>query len=179
MRVHPQKLVARLTPTAKRHLETAVGKAVELQHAEVAPEHLLLAMASEPGGDTEALLRACERDPRRVGAEVERSLRSFRAGSAARPRVSDALLRWLEDAWVLASLEWGDTALRSGALLVQLMIAGGRYLAEMPATIDGVSADAARALAPDALRITAEHSEGSPARERNATEGAPTAGPGT
>ncbi|AKF08814.1 type VI secretion system ATPase TssH [Sandaracinus amylolyticus] len=183
MRVHPQKVVARLTPTAKRYLEQAVGKAVEAQHPEIMPEHVLLAMSAEHGGDTEVLLRALDRDPRKLRSELEQSLRTFRAGSASKPRISDSLVRWLEDAWVLASLEWGETALRSGALLAQIVLGGGRYLSETVATLSGISTDALRACASDALSITPESTEAVPARtsERAASdprvEGAP--GPGS
>ncbi|UJR78610.1 type VI secretion system ATPase TssH [Sandaracinus amylolyticus] len=183
MRVHPQKVVARLTPTAKRYLEQAVGKAVEAQHPEITPEHVLLAMSAEPGGDTEVLLRALDRDPRKLRSELEQSLRTFRAGSASKPRISDSLVRWLEDAWVLASLEWGETALRSGALLAQIVLGGGRYLSETVVTLSSISADALRACAADALSITPESTEAVPARTtERATgdarvEGAP--GPGS
>ncbi|MDQ3032172.1 MAG: type VI secretion system ATPase TssH [Myxococcota bacterium] len=183
MRVHPQKVVARLTPTAKRHLEQAVGKAVEAQHPEITPEHVLLAMCSEQGGDAEVLLRSVERDPRKLRAELEQSLRTFRAGSATKPRISDSLVRWLEDAWVLASLEWGEVALRSGALLAQVVLGGGRYLSEPVATLSGISVEMLRANATDALAITAESSEAVPAREGVAMAGgaaiAGAAGPGS
>lgn len=172
MRAHPQKIVARLTPTAKRYLEQAVGKAVEAQHPEITPEHVLAAMCSEPGGDAEVLLRLAERDPRKLRAELDQALRSFRIGSATKPRISDALVRWLEDAWVLASLEWGETALRSGALLAQTVLGGGRYLSEPLPTLSGISGDALRGGAPDALAMTPESSEASPVRGDAGTGGA-------
>ena len=177
MRVHPQKLVARLTPTAKRFLEQAVGKAVEAQHPEITPEHVLLAMVSEHGGDAEVLLRAVERDPRKLRSELEHSLRAFRGGSAGKPRISDALVRWLEDAWVLASLEWGEVSLRSGALLAQVVLGGGRYLSETLPTLSGISNDALRACAADVLRITAESTEAMQAP--SAASGTSTPAPGT
>lgn len=176
MRVHPQKVVARLTPTAKRMLEQAVGTAVNGQHSEIAPEHLLLAMSNDRGGDTEMLLRIFDREPRALTSELERALQGFRASSAGKPRIGDSLIRWLEDAWLLASLEWGETQLRTGALLAQMVIGGGRYLSDISSTISALSADAMRAQAPEALAATPEASEALPPRAPTTGQAGPAKG---
>lgn len=182
MRVHPAKIVARLTPTAKRYLEEAVGLAVSGQHPEICPEHMLLAMCHEANADADALLRFMELDPRRLKIELEHTLRTFHSGSAAKPRISDALVRWFEDAWILASLEWGDTALRSGALFVQVVLGGGRYLSDSVSFLSSISSDRLRATASDALRQTAEAAEASVPRDPGSSRdpaGATAAAPGT
>jgi type VI secretion system protein VasG len=182
MRVHPAKIVARLTPTTKRYLEEAVGFAASAQHPEITPEHVLLAICSESGGDTDVLLRSIDRDAKKLRSELEQTLRTFRSGSATKPRISDALVRWFEDAWILASLEWGETALRSGALTVQMVLGGGRYLSDSLSSLSSISAEHLRAVAIDALKITAEATEATPSRERPSVHdraGVDVAGPGS
>jgi type VI secretion system protein VasG len=178
MRAHPQKIVARLTPSAKRLLEQAVGIAVEAQHSEIAPEHMLLAMSRERDGDTERLLRAVDRERRSLENDVDRALRSFRSGSASKPRIGAELLRWLEDSWVLASLDWQETSLRSGALLAQMVIAQGRYLADLLPSLSGIGPEAIRAAASDVLPASAEGPEASPASGSGAAASAARAGDG-
>ena len=56
MRVDPKSLVRRLTPTATRSLEAAVGKAASGQFYEVTPEHLLAALLDGADGDAACLL---------------------------------------------------------------------------------------------------------------------------
>lgn len=183
MRVHPAKIVARLTPTTKRYLEEAVGFAVSGQHSEITPEHMLLAMCSESGGDTDVLMRSVDRDIKKLHSELERALHSFRNGSTTKPRLSDVLVRWFEDAWILASLEWGETALRSGALVVQMILGGGRYLSDPLLSLSSISAEHLREMATDALKITAESVEATPSRERMSSThergGPDVAGPGS
>jgi type VI secretion system protein VasG len=160
MRVHPQKIVARLTPAAKRHLERAVGRAVESQHAEITPEHVLLAMLEEPKGDAECLLRALEREPRTVSREVEGLLRRFRTGSPSKPRLSEALSRWLTDAWSFASLEWSDSQLRSAALLATIIRDPSRYLSDPLDALSGIDSAQIEA-SREALALSIEQVESS------------------
>ncbi len=141
MRADPRSLVKRLSPTPKRHLERAVALAVESQHVEILPEHVLLAIVEDERGDARALLSENERNL--VRAELARSLGRSRCGSG-RPVLSDTLVRWLEDTWLLASLGWGDSCIRSGALLVQAVEGRTRYFGES-AALGTLELDDARA----------------------------------
>jgi type VI secretion system protein VasG len=151
MRADPRTLVKRLTPAAKRHLERAVALAVEAQHVELLPEHVLGAMLDDTDGDASALLTSIERSG--VRSEIDRTLSRARCGGA-RPVLGDTLVRWLEDAWLLASLGWGDASIRSGALLVAAIDGHARYFAES-AALSQLSTNDARA------RLTASTEEGS------------------
>ena len=121
MRVDPQALVKRLTPTATRLLEEAVGRASATHCHEIVVEHLLVRMLETEDSDVALLTRHLELDRKRLGTHVERALGALRTGNAGRPVFSESLFQWFEDAWLLASVELGDTRLRSGVLLAQFI----------------------------------------------------------
>src|SRR3954462_516461 len=100
MRSDPRPLVQRLTPTARRHLESAVTAAALAQHGSLTPEHVLRSILVDPTGDVAALASEAERSA--IVADVDRSL-ARASKSSARPSLADALVRWLERAWLIAS----------------------------------------------------------------------------
>src|SRR4051812_48987763 len=127
MRVEPKALVRRLTPTATRYLEMAAGKAVGAQHYEIDVEHMLLSMLSDAEGECAGLLKQLGQNRDRWQSEVERALSRLRAGNPKRPAVANNLFQWMEDAWLTASVEFGEVRLRSGVLLYQALTDTERY----------------------------------------------------
>jgi type VI secretion system protein VasG len=170
MRVDPQALVKRLTPTATHLLEAAVGRASGSHCYELVVEHLLSQLLETDDSDTSLLLRRFGVDRRRLAASVEHVLRELRTGSAGRPVISESVFQWLEEAWLLASVELGETRLRSGVLFAQFVIRRTRYSAEYFPELDAVPLDELRRSLPEVLRtspeaveVVTENSPGSPA----------------
>src|SRR3954466_2008934 len=116
MRVDPKNLVRRLTPTCTRALEAAVGRASSGRYYEIVPEHLLLILLESEDGDVARILAHFQQDRTRLINRVQRVVEGMRPGNAGRPTFSETLFQWMEDAWVVASLEHGATRLRSGSL---------------------------------------------------------------
>ncbi len=129
-RVEPRSLVRRLSPTATKMLETGVSRAVSSRHREISVEHLLAAMLDSDDGDTGLILRALEKNRGRLQTQVEKTLGGFRADSQGKPVFSDKVFRWLEDAWLFASLELGANTIRSGVLFARFLELPERYSAE-------------------------------------------------
>ena len=128
VRVDPKALVRRLTPTTTKHLEVAVGRAANGQYYEIIVEHLLAAMLE--GNEVPEILRHYQRDPLHLQRAVQQVLESQRTGSPGRPVFSESLFRWMEDAWLYASLELGHIRLSAPILMMQLAAQPGRYSAE-------------------------------------------------
>ncbi len=145
MRVDPKALVRRLTPTATRFLEAAVGRAATGQYYEILPEHLLAILVEPEDGDAAAFFAHFERDRSAFRDRVERALQRLRSGNAARPVFSRALFDWLQDAWLVASVERGATALRSLDLIAAFAAGEGRYSAESYPELDDLPESALRA----------------------------------
>ena len=144
MLVEPKALVRRLTPTATRLLEEGVSRAASSRCYEIVVEHLLTVMLEQEQGDTALLLQQHGVDRLKFKAHVDRVLTSLRTGNAARPVFSESLFQWMEDAWVVASVEGGAVRLRSGYLLAQLIFRPGRYTSESYPEVEGLSKDAVK-----------------------------------
>jgi len=170
MLVEPRALVRRLTPTATRLLEASVGRAANSRAYEIVVEHLLSTMLEDERGDAARLLHQHDIDRNRLLAHVERVLTGLRTGNAGRPVFSESLFQWIEDAWVVASVEWGAVRLRSGFLLAQLVLRPGKYTSETYPELEAISKEELRSTLEDALAPGVETEESAPAP---GTAGAP------
>jgi len=126
--VEPRSLLKKLNPSCTRALEAAAGSCLSHQHYEVTVEHLMLALLEEAESDLRAIFEHYKIDVGTAIGQVERSLGELRRGNAGKPVFSSLLLEWLEDAWLLGSIEYGLTQIRSLPLLVRLVTLPLRYL---------------------------------------------------
>jgi type VI secretion system protein VasG len=171
MRVDPKSLVRRLTPSATRMLEAAVGRAASSQCPDVSVEHLLQQMLTPEDGESAGILYQFGQD--RVGLlnRLAKILHRVEGRSSARPVFSEALFRWFEDAWLMASLEHGESKLRSGMLLFQMIRQPGRYTAERFPELEAISVEQLGRDLDDLLKASKEANEAAPAREAGGAPG--------
>ena len=157
--VDMKSLLRRLNRYCTKSLEAAAGLCVSRTHYEVTIEHILLQLVEDPAADVQTILRYYSTDPARFRKSLQGTLETFRSGNAGRPVFSPQLLEWFQESWLLASIDWGQSEIRSGALLAGLICNPGRYAA-------GEFLDALEELKPEELRkrffeITAGSSEDS------------------
>ncbi|KIQ31968.1 ATPase [Variovorax paradoxus] len=120
-------LVGRLGGYCKSSLENAAGLCISRGHYEITLEHLLHRLLDEPQADLSLLLRQNGVDAGALRQGVERVLEEMRSGNAGRPAFSPLLLELLQDAWLLGSVDLGQTLIRSGAVLAALVARSGFY----------------------------------------------------
>ena len=172
--VEGKALLQRLNPLCTRALHAAAGLCISREQYEVGVEHLLLTLVEEPQADLPIMLRNAGVDPSRLQKILHRSLESFRAGNTGKPVFAEALLDWLQDAWLMASLELRQEQIRSGALVLALLSARSRFLA-------GSFMDVLEPLSPsqivkDFTQLTAGSSENEPeSSEVNTSHASPSA----
>ena len=140
-----RQLLRKLNPHCTRALEAGAGLCVSSGHYEVVLEHPMLRLLDDPGNDVAAILRHYEVEPARVQRALSRALERLRTGNTGRPVFSPLLVSWLEEAWLLASVEFGLPRIRSGVLLLALLAQHGR------SALDDWTAELER-IQPDALR---------------------------
>ncbi|MFY9269974.1 MAG: type VI secretion system ATPase TssH [Candidatus Manganitrophaceae bacterium] len=121
-------LLRRLNRFCTRSLEAAAGLCVSRAHYEVAIEHYLLQLMEDPAADIQIILRHFGVDPARLQKSLQRSLEEVRAGNPGKPVFSPSLLEWLQESWMIGSIDLGLTELRSGVLLSALTASPARYL---------------------------------------------------
>jgi type VI secretion system protein VasG len=144
MRVEPKILVRRLSPVCTGMLEAAVGRAASGQFYEIVPELLLLQIVEQSDGDAAQILQHFGQDRQRLLGRLDRTLQAMKKGNAGRPVFAESLFQWIEDAWTIASLLYGVTALRSGHLLMQFCERSGRYTAEEFPEIEAIDTEVLR-----------------------------------
>src|SRR5215471_11529870 len=111
-------------------LEAAVSRASEGRYYEIVVEHLLMAVLEPDDGDGAAIMRQFQADRGRLLIRIEKILERMRTGNPGRPVFSENVFKWIENAWVLASVEFGATRLRSGMLLAELIAHPSTYTPE-------------------------------------------------
>jgi len=114
-------LISRLGPSCTRALEGAAGLCVGRSHYEVTVEHLLAKFLEEPQSDIPLVLRQFNLDAGQVRQAVEQCIEGFRSGNAGKPVFSPVLLEWIQEGWLIASVDLSENRIRSGALLLALL----------------------------------------------------------
>jgi ATP-dependent Clp protease ATP-binding subunit ClpB len=80
--------INKFTEKAQEAVITAQNLATELNHSEVAPEHLLVTLIEQEGGIVPSVLRRMERDPAQAGREARQLLESMPKAYGAELRFS-------------------------------------------------------------------------------------------
>ncbi len=119
--VDAKLLLGRLNHFCKRSLEAAAGQCVSRAHYEVGSEHFLLQLLDDPKADVCLALRYFEIDPSQVQKGLQRTLEGFHSGNPGKPVFSPQLLEWLQDAWLVGSVDLSLSEIRSGVLLAALV----------------------------------------------------------
>ncbi|MBL8721342.1 MAG: type VI secretion system ATPase TssH [Myxococcales bacterium] len=124
----PRALLRKLNPTCTKALEGAASACIGSRHYEVTVEHMLLALLDDLGSDLAVILHHYGIDPVTARATLQRYVSDLRSGNAGKPVFGSLLLEWVQDSFLYATTELGDTQVRSGALLVRLVSSPSRYL---------------------------------------------------
>lgn len=128
IRIELPTLVERLNPVCRHMLEEAAALCIQHQGAEIRIEHLLLKMLETPLCDVRQILKRAGVDAYELSSLLLPSSmdKEFDAGY---PSFSPLLVEWLQDSWLLASAEFQHSRLRSGILLLVLLLTPNRYVA--------------------------------------------------
>jgi type VI secretion system protein VasG len=122
-----KSLVAKLNTITRRALEGAAGLCVSRTNYNVELEHWLLKLAETGDGDLARIFKNYGLDRGRVSRDLTRSLDGLKTGNVRKPELSPEVIDLMREAWSLASVEYGESKVRSGYLLVAIL--GDRSLA--------------------------------------------------
>lgn len=135
-------LITKLNGYTKRSLEAAAGICVSRGHYEVSIEHVLLALAEDGSKDLQAILYHYDINIPRMQKALQQSVDDLKGGNPGKPVFSSLLIEWIQESWVLASLEFGHGNIRSGTLIAVLLANKRRYgFGDYMEALDGISAD--------------------------------------
>lgn len=125
--VNYKALFKRLHATGTRALESGASLAIARGHYEISVDHLLLRLLEDSTSDMLLVFKAQGVPYGPLIKAVNKNLDKRKNGNSGRPVFSPLLVNWLQDAWLLGSVEGGATRLRSGHLLIALLLQPERY----------------------------------------------------
>lgn len=121
MTINLKSLIGKLDSNTRKAMESAANVALSRTHHEIDIEHVLLELLTAADHDLLRILKAYHVDTQRLLGDLQASLEHFRTGNTRNPVLSRNILRWLEAAWLTASVNFGAERLGSGFLLLALV----------------------------------------------------------
>ena len=116
-----KSLIHKLNRTCKKALEASVTLCVAKGHYNIEVEHFLLCLLEQHDSDIHIALRHYALDKHTITKQVTSAIDKVVGGNTSTPAFSKHLLTILEQAWLLSSLQWAETTIRSGSILAALV----------------------------------------------------------
>ena len=154
MQVDIKSLVGKLTDTARQGLEGAAGLCLSRTNYDVEMEHWLAKLMEASDGDIVRILRHNDLDPDRVLRDLERALDQYKRGNGGRPSLSPTIEDMVREGWVLASVNYDQSRVRTGVLFLACLGDRNlrRQLLDACPDLKSVSVDT---LGPELLKVVA------------------------
>ena len=121
MNVNLKSLIGRLNDNCRNALEGAAGLCLSRTNYDVEIEHLLAKLLEQNDTDLHKICNHYEVNIDRLSKDVQIALGSLKTGNTRTPAMSERIPRWLQDAWLLASVDFGAARIRSGHLVLALL----------------------------------------------------------
>lgn len=121
MNVNLKSLVGRLNDTCRGALEGAAGLCMSRTNYDVEIEHILFKLLGEDDTDLHKIAHHYEVNVDRLTKDVSTALDRLKTGNSRTPGLSDRLPEWFQNAWLVASVDYGAARVRSGHLLLALL----------------------------------------------------------
>jgi type VI secretion system protein VasG len=116
-----KSLIGKLNDTCRKALESAAGLCLSQTHYEVDIEHFLIKLLEVSNTDLQLILRYFEINQDRLVSDLTRAMEGFKSGNARTPALSPRIPRVLQEAWIIASIDFQAAVMRSGHITLALM----------------------------------------------------------
>ncbi|MGD2153000.1 MAG: type VI secretion system ATPase TssH [Gemmatimonadales bacterium] len=120
MSIDLKALIGRLNHETRGAVEAAAGLCLSRTHYDVEIEHFLLKLLDDTDTDCAFILKHYGVDRSRLAKELTDSIDRLKSGNARTPALSPSLVKTLSEAWLLGSLDYGATQVRTGHTIVAL-----------------------------------------------------------
>lgn len=165
IRIDLPALVERLHPVARNALENAAAWSLGQQATEITVGHFLNHLLETPLCDVRMIFSQLDVDIDSLKQTLLNQPLDRSAYPQSYPSFSPLLVEWLQDSWLLASVELQHENLRSGVLLLGLLHHRHRYLsAEVCYRLEGLNREQ---LTKDFAQLTQDSAETPVVKESN------------
>ena len=145
-------LISKLNPSCQRALEGAAGLCLSKTNYNVEIEHWLLKLLEQPGNDICLLFKHFGVDQAKVMAGLMKAIDGFKTGNARPPLLSPEVCILIRQAWLIASVDDGETNVR-GARLLQALLSDESITPRALAVSDELRKISPDVLAREAARV--------------------------
>lgn len=114
------RLIQRLNKTCLAGLQNAAGLCVSKTNASIELEHWLLKILEQDNTDLGRILAHYEIDPSRFQKDVTAAVDRLKTGHNKQPTLSPSIDAAIREAWLLASVQYGEGGVRSGHLALAI-----------------------------------------------------------
>lgn len=121
MNVNLKSLIGRLNDTCRGALEGAAGLCLSRTNYDVEIEHLLAKLLEQDDTDLHKICSHYEVNIDRLTKDVEIALGSLKTGNTRTPALGERIPRWIQEAWLIASVDFGAARVRSGHMILALL----------------------------------------------------------
>ncbi|HSU24697.1 MAG TPA: Clp protease N-terminal domain-containing protein, partial [Pyrinomonadaceae bacterium] len=151
MNVNLKSLVGRMNDVSRNALEGAAGLCLSRTNYDVEIEHILAKILEQDDTDLHKICSHFEVNADRLTKDVSQALDRLKTGNSRTPGLSDRIPKWIQDAWLLASVDYGAARVRSGHLTLALLLNDGfaRIAREVSKEFSHISAEQLQANLPD------------------------------
>jgi type VI secretion system protein VasG len=125
MNVNLKSLVGRLNDVTRNALEGAAGLCLSRTNYDVEIEHILAKLLEQDDTDLHKICAHFEVNLDRLTKDVSVALDRLKSGNSRTPGLSDRIPKWIQDAWLLASVDYGAARVRSGHMVLALLASDG------------------------------------------------------
>lgn len=158
MNVNLKSLVGRLNDVSRGALEGGAGLCLSRTNYDVEIEHILAKILEQDDTDLHKICSHFEVNSDRLTKDVSVAMDRLKSGNSRTPGLSDRIPLWIQDAWLLASVDFGAARVRTGHLVLALLANErfARIAREISKEFDHISVEK---LQTDLPTITADSAE--------------------
>ena len=114
-------LISRLSTELRLALETAAGLCVSRQHKVIEIDHWILQLFKEPGTELLQVIRSQNLTPEPLIDDIEKRLLNINAGYDQTPTLSADTVSLIQDAWLIASVNFSKQVISVPHVLLALL----------------------------------------------------------
>ena len=114
-------LMGRLNDASRRSLEAAAGMSLSHSNYNVELEHWLLKLVESSRTDVELLLRFYGVNTANLSRDLLRVVDRLKTGNSRSPALAEDILNLVREAWLIASVDYKASSVRTGHLLCALL----------------------------------------------------------
>jgi type VI secretion system protein VasG len=114
-------LITRLNPTCREALDEAGRIGVARTNYDIENEHWMSCLLNTPSSDLPLILRHYSISAEAFHEDLVRVLNGLKTGNTRTPGLSPHMVNLIRDTWMISSLDFGGSAIRSGHVLVAIL----------------------------------------------------------